>query len=326
MRKHGRLLAALVVVLGNIASASAQSYPSRPITMVVPFPAGGATDTIARIIAERMRTSLGQPVIVENVAGAAGSIGVGRVARAAPDGYTLGHRQLGHACGQRRHLPAAVRRAERFRAGRAARQQPAADRRARRPAGERPEGLIAWLKANPDKASQGTPAPAARRMSRGVLFQKADRHALPVRALSRRRSGDAGPGRRADRHDDRPGRRALAAGARRHDQGLCGHGQDARLAAAPDIPTVDEAGLPGLLHLGLACALGAQGHAEGRHRQAQRRGRRGAGRSGGAQAARRPRPGDSSARAADAGGARRLHKAEIEKWWPIIKAAGIKPE
>ena len=69
--------------------ARAQGYPSRPISIIVPFPAGGGTDTVARIIAEPMRVSLGRPVIIENVAGANGSIGVGRVARAAPDGYTL---------------------------------------------------------------------------------------------------------------------------------------------------------------------------------------------------------------------------------------------
>src|ERR1700674_2735832 len=81
--------AAFAATLGSIESASAQTYPSRPITMVVPFPAGGANDVIGRIIAERMRVSLGRPVIIENVSGANGSIGVGRVARAAPDGYTI---------------------------------------------------------------------------------------------------------------------------------------------------------------------------------------------------------------------------------------------
>jgi tripartite-type tricarboxylate transporter receptor subunit TctC len=75
--------------------AWAQSYPSRPITIVVPFPAGGPTDTLARILAERMRGALGQAVIVENPTGAGGTIGTGRVARAAPDGYMviLGHWQ-----------------------------------------------------------------------------------------------------------------------------------------------------------------------------------------------------------------------------------------
>src|SRR5262245_59518364 len=76
-------------------AARAQAYPSRPITIVVPFPAGGPTDTLARILAEHLRTSLDQPVIIENVSGTGGSIGVGRVARAAPDGYTasIGHWQ-----------------------------------------------------------------------------------------------------------------------------------------------------------------------------------------------------------------------------------------
>src|SRR5206468_8423052 len=69
--------------------AQAQTYPSRPITLVVPFPPGGSTDAAARIMAERMRATLGQSVVIENVGGAGGSIGVGRVARAAPDGYTV---------------------------------------------------------------------------------------------------------------------------------------------------------------------------------------------------------------------------------------------
>ena len=76
-------------------AAQAQSYPSRPITIVVPFPAGGPTDALARVLADRMKEALGQSVIVENPTGAAGTIGTGRVARAAPDGYTviLGHWQ-----------------------------------------------------------------------------------------------------------------------------------------------------------------------------------------------------------------------------------------
>src|SRR5882757_3659168 len=88
-RAMRRLL--LAAAIGSLAAgaAAAQSYPSRPLTMIVPFPAGGATDTLARFLAERMRASLGQPVVIENVAGAAGSIGVGRAVRAPADGYTL---------------------------------------------------------------------------------------------------------------------------------------------------------------------------------------------------------------------------------------------
>src|SRR5260370_8410562 len=72
-----------------ICAATAQTYPSRPITMIIPFPPGGNVDVIGRILAERMRATLGQPIIVENIAGANGSIGVGRTARAKPDAYTI---------------------------------------------------------------------------------------------------------------------------------------------------------------------------------------------------------------------------------------------
>src|SRR5438132_2398980 len=86
-----RLVLALagVALLGAIESAPAQVYPTHPVTIIVPFAAGGPNDTMARILAERMRGTLGQPVIVENIGGAGGNIGVGRVARAAGDGYTL---------------------------------------------------------------------------------------------------------------------------------------------------------------------------------------------------------------------------------------------
>src|SRR6202011_5736152 len=88
MRKLLGVIAVAATIAG-LGEAAAQTYPSRPVTMVVPYAPGGPTDTIARIMAEHMRGSLGQPVIIENVSGAGGSIGVARVARAAPDGYTL---------------------------------------------------------------------------------------------------------------------------------------------------------------------------------------------------------------------------------------------
>src|SRR5262245_34003420 len=89
-RRNFLRLAAGAAVLPAISRfAWAQAYPTRPITMIVPFPPGGSTDVTARVLAERMRPLLGQPVIIENVGGAGGSIGVGRLARAAPDGYTI---------------------------------------------------------------------------------------------------------------------------------------------------------------------------------------------------------------------------------------------
>ena len=84
---------ALAFLVASIVTAAAETYPSRPITIVVPFPAGGPTDALGRVLAEGMRSALGQSVIVENLTGAAGTVGAGHVARAAPDGYTL---ILGH--------------------------------------------------------------------------------------------------------------------------------------------------------------------------------------------------------------------------------------
>jgi len=89
------LLLALIAALGCMADAHAQSFPSRPVTIVVPYGPGGPADILARIMAERMRGLLGQPVVVENVAGAAGTMGVSRVVRAAPDGYTLSYGNWG---------------------------------------------------------------------------------------------------------------------------------------------------------------------------------------------------------------------------------------
>src|SRR5262245_12159201 len=88
-KMHSATIGAIIAALACPAIALAQTYPSRPITMVVPFPAGGPLDASARVVAERMRISLGQPIVVENVVGGSGSIGAGRVARAAPDGYSF---------------------------------------------------------------------------------------------------------------------------------------------------------------------------------------------------------------------------------------------
>src|SRR5215475_9440976 len=84
-------LLAVVALFEGVASATSQAYPSRPITIVIPYAAGGQSDILIRILAERMRAPLGQPVIIDNVGGAAGRIGTGRIARSAPDGYTVGY-------------------------------------------------------------------------------------------------------------------------------------------------------------------------------------------------------------------------------------------
>ena len=151
-----KLAAIAFAILSSIASAQAETFPSRPITLVVPFPPGGLTDVIGRILAEGMRMSLGQPVIVENVSGATGSIGTGRVARAAPDGYTLvlgiWNTHVGNGAGYALQYdivndfqpiafladaPLLLAVKKNF------------------PANDLKE-LVAWLKANPDKATMGS--------------------------------------------------------------------------------------------------------------------------------------------------------------------------
>src|SRR5262249_2344164 len=89
-RRQFMRLAAGVAALPFVSRvASGQAYPTRPVMMIVPYPPGGTADVIGRLLSERMRASLGQPIILESVAGANGSIGVGRASRAAPDGYTV---------------------------------------------------------------------------------------------------------------------------------------------------------------------------------------------------------------------------------------------
>ena len=166
---HLTACAAAVPAMSHIAGA--QTYPSRSITLVVPFAAGGPVDTLARIVAERMRTSLGQPVVIENVTGAGGSIGAGRVARAVPDGYTLiigiwtTHVVNGAIYALQYDVlndfePIALL-ANNPQVIVAKKSMPANDLK----------GLIAWLKANPDKASAGTAGVAARNMFWAFSFR-----------------------------------------------------------------------------------------------------------------------------------------------------------
>ena len=166
------VLAALGLACGGIA-ADAQVYPSRTITIVVPYPAGGPTDTLARILAERMKTSLGQTLIVENISGAGGSIGVGRVALAAPDGYTI---SIGHV--QTHVLNAATMHLSYDVVNDFAPVSLIADTpiwiiaNKALPADDL-KGFIAWLKASDGKANHGTVGVGGPTDIAGLLFQKA---------------------------------------------------------------------------------------------------------------------------------------------------------
>ncbi len=152
--------------------ASAQAYPSRPITIIEPFAAGGPIDTIGRIMAERMRVSLGQPVIVENVAGASGTLALGRVARAAPDGYTISHGSTPtHVFnGAVFKLPFDVE--DDFQPISPITSAPLLTVARKDVAANDLKEFIAWLKANPYKATQGTGGVAATSHIAGIFFQQ----------------------------------------------------------------------------------------------------------------------------------------------------------
>lgn len=147
---------ALVAALAGAAGAQAQSFPSKPVTLIVPFPAGGITDIVARIVGERMKTALGQPVIIENVGGAGGTIGVTRLFRSPPDGYTVAIGQWSSHVGAAAMYPLPFDYLKDF--------EPISMLsvgalwiigRKDFPANNTKE-LIAWLKANPNKATGGT--------------------------------------------------------------------------------------------------------------------------------------------------------------------------
>ena len=241
------LLAAIVLATAGagVAPASGQTYPLRPVTLVVPFAAGGPVDTIARLIAVPMGKSLGQTVLVENTAGAAGTIGVGRVARAAPDGYTLsiGHWSTHVINGAIYPLPFDLLRDLEPLAMIAANPLLVVANPAL-PAKDLKE-FVAWLKSNPGKASAGTAGVGSGSHMGGLYLQKATDTQfsyIPYRGTGPAlqdligghiqfmvdQASNSLPHVRSEKI------RAFAVTSK------------TRLGAAPDIPTVDEAGLPGL--------------------------------------------------------------------------------
>ena len=317
--------AATGILASAAAAALAQGFPTRPLVMVVPFAAGGPTDTLARIMAERMGRALKQTMVVENTVGAAGTIGVGRVARANPDGYTVG---IGHWS---THVVNGAIYALQYDLLKdfepvaliASNPQILVTKNAV-PAQDLRE-LVTWVKANQERISVGTAGIGAASHVTGVYFQTATNTKLqfvPYKGtgpalldlmaghidLMFDQASNSLPHARAGKL------RAYAVTAK------------TRLPAAPDIPTVDEAGLPGL-HIAVWHALwlprGAPKELIAKLNAASIEAL--------ADPAVRNRLADMGQeipsreqQTPEALGA--YHKAEIDKWWPLIKAAGIKGE
>jgi len=315
----------LAATLHATGSATAQAYPSRPIVIVVPFSAGGPTDALMRVLGERMRASLEQPLLVENVTGAAGTIGVAKVARATPNGYTLsvGHWSTHVINGAiypltfdlLKDLDPVARLTSYPMLLVAKNDIPAKD----------VKEFVAWVRANQDKASAGSIGVGSAAHVAGVNFQSitglkfqyvAYRGAAP--ALQDLMGGQIDflfdhlahslPHVRAGKV------RAYAVTA------------PARSPSAPDIPTFDEAGVPGLhvlIWYGLWAPRGTPKDIIARLNAAVREALADPGVSKRLSDLGQviPPPEQQTPEALAA-----YHKAEIDKWWPLIRAAGIKVE
>ncbi|MBI3919471.1 MAG: tripartite tricarboxylate transporter substrate binding protein BugD [Betaproteobacteria bacterium] len=319
------VICVLAATVGASSSGTAQSYPSKPVTIVVPFSAGGPTDTLARIVGERMRKPLGQPVLVDNTTGAGGSVGTGKVVRAPPDGYlvSIGHWGTHVVNGVYYSLPFNVLTDFEPVAMIATNPQVIISKNAV-PAGNLKE-LIAWISANQDKVLMGTGGIGGASHMAAIYF--GDRigvkfHYVPYRggapALQALLGGEfdlyVTQVSNITTHVKSGRVRAYAVTAK------------TRQAAAPEIPTVDEAGLPGL-HTAIWHGIWLPKNT--------------------------PKDVVMKLNAAivetlaDPGVRKRFgdlgqeippreqqtpealfvhHKSEIDKWWPIIKASGLKAE
>ena len=320
-----KLLIAALATLAGIATANAQSYPARPVTAIVPASAGGPTDTIGRIVMARAQQLLGQNIIIENVGGASGTIGTGRLVRAEPDGYTIGIGGPNHYVVNQSVYPLTYDTVKDFEPISLLANGPMIIMSRNSLPAKNLSELVAWLKAQGDNVTFGTGGLASPPHISGLSLQTVT--GTKFQFVPFRGSGPALQqvvGGQLDIIIDQASSaisivkggnvRAYAVTAKQ------------RIASAPDIPTVDEAGLPGfyvsiwqgvwapkgtpkeiIVKLNAAIA-GALADPAVQKRLAE---------------IGQEMP---SAEQMTPAGFGAFHKAEMDKWTPIIKAANIKPE
>ncbi len=318
------LLAALGVAL-SMSSVQAQDYPSRPITLVVPLGVGGSTDVIARIMADGLRNTLGTTIIVENVTGAGGTIGVGRVARSAPDGYTLGIGQWGTNVASGAIYPLTFDLVNDLEPVGLISTQPFLIVARKTMPADNLKDLAAWLKSNQDKASQGNSGVGTPSHVGGLMFQNAI--GAKYTMVPYRGAGQSMQDLVAGQIDVMLDTPAVSMPQIKSGNIKAYAVTDrSRVKILPDIPTTDEAGLPGFYFTfwhGFWAPKGTPKEIVAKLNAAlvktladpEIRDRLG-------KIAQEIFPPDQQTPAALAA----YHKAEIAKWWPIIKEAGIKPQ
>jgi len=316
------VLAALLMSGGN---ALAENYPSHPITLVVPFSAGGPTDSMARIMADRMKTTLGESMLIENVTGAGGSIGVGRVARAAPDGYTVSIGHLGTHVANGAIYKLSYDLVADFEPVVLLPSNPMVFVSTNAVPAKSLGELLAWMKAKPSPPTAGTAGAGSASHVAGLYFESVTGIKLqfvPYRGTAPALT-DLVAGQIEMIIDQTSNSiNQIRAGSIR----AYAVTDEKRLATAPDIPTVDEAGLPGF-HMQLWSGFWVP---KGTPKDIVAK----------LNAAAVEAMNDPAVRAKfenlglvmppkdqltpEALGA--FQKSEIAKWWPMLKAANVKVE
>jgi len=317
-----KLIYAAMFAASLVGGATAQTYPTRPITIIAPFPAGGPLDGIARVLGESMHASLGQPVVVENVAGAGGNLGIGRLARATPDGYTVGIGQWSTQVVNpvTYSLPYDVLKDF----------EPVAlltitpqliIARKDFPAKDIKE-LVTWLKANPDKATAATVGAAGGAQVSAMYFQQ--KTGTTFRFVPYRGGGPAILDLMAGRVDLMFDQAANAVGhVRSGSVKAYAVMSKKRWSQLPDVPAIDESGTPGLYvdywhgmwaPKGTPKPIIAKLNAAIVHALADPAVRKRL-----AEFGHEVFPADQQSPEALAA----YHKAETEKWWPIVRAMNL---